>query len=260
MRNRKLLAVFGALAIGAGTASGDVIYTESFTTSGSNVGHNSIGWEAYSYDATGGGTVTNNGTSTTGALFVATSNGSNGSPGIGAKQTTGVAGLVYTAEFGTVGLGDLTNLSFNSNNTSSTGGGYRVVIRVDTANTLLDASDDAWYASESAYTSSGGSSTNWTSNASAGAHNLVYSPLAAGWRTLTFDPTASGGQITVGAAGSVSTNLTGTLTAAGLYMASNVPITLRYDNFQISAVVPEPASVATLGIVGVTVLGRRRRA
>ncbi|HYE19399.1 MAG TPA: PEP-CTERM sorting domain-containing protein [Tepidisphaeraceae bacterium] len=257
MRNGKLLAVLGALAVGAGSADGGVIYTEAFTTEGSNRGHNSIGWEAYS--SGGAGAVTNNGTSTTGALFVATSTGSDGTAGIGAKQTTGVVGLVYTSEFGAVGLGDLTNLGFHSNNSSGTGGSYRIVVRVDTANTLLDPSDDAWYASEATYTSSGGLANNWTTNPSAGVHDLAYAPAAAGWRALTFVPTGAGQQITLGTAGSVASDLTGTLTAAGLYMNANTATTLRYDTFQVSAV-PEPASVAALGIVGMALLGRRRRA
>lgn len=257
MGTRALIAALGALLTAGGTAHGAVIYTESFTTS-SNTGHNSINWQAFSYDATAG-TVTNNGTSTTGALFVAPSTGFDGSAGIGAKQTNNVAGLVYTSEFGTVALSNLTNLSFNSNNSTDTGGFYRIAIRIDSGNTLADVTDDVWYASEATYTSSGGNASNWTSNASAGVHNLVYTATAAGWRTLTFVPSGGTAQITVGNAGSVTSNLSGTLTAAGLYMNPNTATTIRYDNFQISAV-PEPTSLAAMGLGAGLLLLRRRKA
>lgn len=126
----------------------------------------------------------------------------------------------------------------------------------DVTTQLLVQSGGNWYVSTQAWddddvTGSGAAELQDEPGAGDSLISVAYSTAAANW--LNFTPTS--GTPVGSAAGS---DLAGTVTGIGFYIAGTNS-TSRIDNVAITAAVPEPSSMALLGLSGVCLLARRRR-
>lgn len=86
-------------------------------------------------------------------------------------------------------------------------------------------------------------------------YSLSFNPTAANWLVVT----PQSGQVTIGSV--ATSDLTGTITAAGIVQTNSIPAITTYDNFTITAEsVPEPSAVAALCLLfpGLMVYRRHR--
>lgn len=151
--------------------------------------------------------------------------------------------LTWTNGFAPTVVKDMVHISFFSAN-SNIADAARIAIR------LLFDGVASWYATDATFSSDGWNGTFWESSEY---HEFLFTTEADAWRELLFTP---GSELALGDLLTEDLAM-GHITAAGLFHDSNEE-TLRFDHFEIFAV-PEPASLALVGLGGLMVLGRRRR-
>jgi hypothetical protein len=235
-----LVSILALAAIPAASAV-TLYYQENWSTSVTS-SMSAFGWSGYHTASATDGT-TNTVTSGS-AVFVASSVGSDGAAGIGAKGTgAGGVGFVFTSEFDAFDTSILHSVTFATRNNGDVAGNFqRVALRID----------GAWYVTSQAYGNAAGA-TAWTG------HEFLFTTDASAWRAVTFTP---GATLSVSASTLASPLPSGTVDAAGLLLfntgSNNV---LRYDTFTIN-VIPEPsafAALAGLGALGFAAMRRRGR-
>lgn len=269
-----LLAAVG-FAVPVSTASAQIFYRETFSATVNNSNPTTVGWAVhhgngtyysdFTQNAAGVGSVTgiptNLGNVNAGSATSPTINPSGQTAtGIFFVGATGISGtspgpafLAWTNEAGPVAASAVSNISFYLGNTN---GAQPVRVAVQ--------ANGQWYVS----------TTTFQNNTLAGAgefatkatfQSLNITTSASAWNTISFQPngtnplTSSGtGNFTLGAG--APANLTGNITAFGIYGNSGSTANVRFDTFTVTAV-PEPSAVAAL--IGVSMLGfaviRRRR-
>lgn len=235
-------------------ATAGVVYTETFDTA-TTASFTDLGWSVYLANDAGG--VTDLSANTTNPANVVPATTTRPAYGFTAPRTdtdfstADGPSVMFTTEPGAIDIATLEALSVEVNADGSGGDPAvgRLAIRIGSQ----------WYASEATTTST-------SNNGPDGA--FVDFSINAGftdgnnWRLLTAttggtSQTTTTGEITV--AGSVvGGTLSGNIDAFGIYAANgNGGDHFRITNYEISAI-PEPASLALLGLGGVLMLGRRR--
>ncbi len=246
-------AALAAASLHIPSTDAAVIYRENFTnTTGSRNLPTDYGWNHYS---TGSATLENSdgtgGIVSAGATTQAASRVLNGVDD-GLVEDEGLVfagnslnggangfGLFTVADAdnsrygGSLAVADITSIGFDMSLSGSTD--YRVAIKIG----------DDWFASNATFSSP--TNGNWESK------SLAFTTTAVDWLQLTFTP---GSTLSLGAA--AVSDLTGFATEFGVYyQKGNNTGTVRLDNFEINAI-PEPASLALIGLAALCLLPRRR--
>ncbi len=259
-----LLATIVAAAFAPAGYGAPVVYLQTFAnTTNGNLSSSSYGWEAYRTSNAGG---VENVTGNSGAVGSSASAGATNPTSVNAtlpgsetvsgrifmsksNQDSGAwAAYTNTAETATINnaftgkLEDVASFAFEHGH-SSAGITLRLLVQVA----------DEWYVSTDAYTNNIGGSANFPDDAEGVTHTLTGGDE---WFAVAFNPASSMGTIDTTAVA-----LTGDVQAYGVYgnWGSSGDTTARFDNFTINAI-PEPASLALMGLGGMLVLGRGRRA
>jgi hypothetical protein len=230
-------------------ANATVIYQELFpglSTSARNFQNSGINWQAH-IGATAVDQTNNADTTSSSSAVIWTTNGQDGTPSY-AFSAGATPGLFWTNEFGTLTRSSVVSISFYLNNTNTTPTA-RVAVRLDN-NTPGNTADDTWYATDTTYTSTGGSSGNWTTNGQQ--KTFLFTDAAASWRDMTFVP---GTSLSVSGTARTSDLPVGDINGTGIFFSGSG---FRLDTFQVSDT-PEPSSAFIVAAAGLLALQRRRR-
>ncbi len=285
MKTQTLLAFSLPLVASAAFAQYDIVYRETFSSAANNSNINLFGWGVH-YGNTSATVYTNTDLSNAvavsnltgrvtgvdninaGSMIITAPTGgvaTNPSPGQNSTGFVFVAPqnvpfssaspiLIWTNEGANlVSTSTAHQFSFYLGNTT-TASVVRVAVQVG----------GAWYVSANPFSTASMTGGQFAANAEL--KTLTFDPAADQWRSLSFSQAATnpfstngGGNLSLGA---LSTNdLSGGITAFGIYIDSGTNNSVRFDTFTITAI-PEPsafAALAGLGALGLAATRRRRR-
>ncbi len=234
---RASLIVAMGLLLGT-QAHAEVIYTEGFdddTAPSDRAGLSNVGW--YGHVNVPGDPpeyAKNFSDSTNDPIFQY--NGSVGSYGY-ASLTNYDEVIAWTTEPGSVSTLLLESISFKVKNNIAEDF-VRIAVRI--------GSD--WFATDEAY---GVTSSSFT------LREFEWTTAAAAWRDLTFEP---GTALSVASSARTSDLPSGSVDAFGLFIDPNATNAVRFDDFTISATVPEPSTLTLLlGLGGLFAMVAARR-
>lgn len=242
----KTLSVVAALGVAGASADAAILYQETFDNTVNRTPLTAIsGWGWAVSDGLG--------SDSSGRQFgmMSDSNGVGGTPGF-AYNFSGVGTRANLAwyEGSSFSQSDITEISAfigHGNSSNET----RFAIRVDT----VDGPE--WFVTTAFGTNNVGSAANFASGATE--FSVPFTTDGSAWRALDFDglvgAASDGFDVFNGAQTGLAGSLpAGDITAVGVY-SYNAGSSSRFDNF---TVIPEPASLALLGLGGLVMLARRR--
>lgn len=274
---KSVCLLLGILALGASPGRAQQFISTFSTAPSGNTALSLYGWQAYGGASTAA-TYSNTAVQSGGLGYTAVSGGTGtGNPNPGFMYANGGTDIPVFALVQTFGAGSALTLNTGTAITFTMGNSnvnsyVSLMIQVGGDGT---AGSGTWYTTTNKFfdgglahggstigTTTHDSSTFPTASTASVTYEFDYSATASVWRTLTLTP---GTSLSIGAIGSVTTNLpsTATITGFGFYVnpggATNQ--TVRLDNIQIAAV-PEPKGAAYLGFagIGLALLAWRSRA
>lgn len=248
--------VMTGLVLAAAASSVDaatLAYRETFSSADNNASIGNVGWTAYSTGTalTPPNDNSCNLSSLTGRAFADLTGNQNVNAGGDAALTTGflffgtAAGaplLNYTTEYQGLTTSSADSFSWYMGNSATTDS-VRVAVQVA----------GNWYASNTAFSTAG--TTNGAGFA-ANAEPMSFNFTTAGsaWRQMTVNPGVELSMLGTTLAGSLPADTT--ITGFGLYASDSRAANIRIDTFSAMSV-PEPVSMAVLGLSGLLLIRRR---